>query len=365
MEETKKRHWLRQKRYLIPLIILVLLIIGRILLPYILETYVNKTLNEIPGYEGYVEDIDVALYRGAYQIEGLVLRKEGAQTKTPLLDFETSDISIEWRSLFKGKIVSEIVLHNPNFNYIFENQEQETPEGEAEVEDWTKALTDLVPIDINHLTVHNGSANFVELSADPEINMFLEQINLEATNLSNVVNKEETLPSNLNAKAVSFGGGDVSLWGNLNLLKTIPDMDLEFELQKADVKALNDLTRKYVGVDFESGTFELYSEVAIADGFLKGYIKPMFINTKLLGKEDEGGFFKKLWEGFVGVFKFLFKNQGTDTLATRVPLEGDLNKVDAGILATVLNIFKNAWIQAFTGEVDENIDFEDALKEGN
>jgi hypothetical protein len=135
-----------------------------------------------------------------------------------------------------------------------------------------------------------------------------------------------------------------------------------FSLQKAEATALNDLTRRYAGVDFESGTFELYSEVAIADGYLKGYIKPMLINTKLIAKDDEGGLFKKLWEGFVGFFKFAFKNQGTDTLATRVPLEGDLNNVKSGIWATVLNIFKNAWIEAFSGSVDEDIEFEDAKR---
>ena len=87
----------------------------------------------------------------------------------------------------------------------------------------------------------------------------------------------------------------------------------------------------------------------------------MFIKTTLLGEEDKG-FFEKLWEGFVGVFKFLFKNQGTDTLATRAPIEGDLNNLDTGLFTTIVNIFKNAWIEAFSTNVDEDIDFGDALK---
>src|SRR5690606_18132893 len=244
------------------------------------------------------------------------------------------------------------------FNYVFEDQEGEKEE-DADVGDWTKALKDLVPIDINHLSVHNGLVNFKQFSSDPEINLFIDNINLQATNLSNVVNEEEVLPSNLNASGVSIGGGAVTLNGNLNLLKEIPDMDIDFELQKANVTALNDLISNVAGVDFESGTFELYSEFAIADGYLKGYLKPMFIDTKLLGEEDRG-FFEKLWEGFVGVLKFLFKNHGTDTLATRAPIEGDLNNIDTGVFTTILNIFKNAWFKAFSGEVDEDIEFQDA-----
>src|SRR5690606_24352294 len=75
-------------------------------------------------------------------------------------------------------------------------------------------------------------------------------------------------------------------------------------------------------------------------------------------------FLEVLWEGFVGLFKFILKNQGTDTLATKVPIEGDLNNVEAGVWPTVFNIFKNGWIKAFSGDVDNAIDFKDAFKEG-
>ncbi len=362
MADKKQRKISLKKRYRLPLLIVLVLLIARILLPYFLEKYVNKTLNNIPGYTGHVEDIDVALYRGAYVIQGLVLQKENAATTTPLLDFPKNDISIEWKSLLDGRIVSEIEMYDPEFNYIFETQKKDSPEGKPNTDDWTRALKDLVPIQINHLRVHNGTTNFVQLSADPKIDMFFKNIELQATNLSNVVNQEKTLPSNLNATAISMGNGNVSLKGNLNLLKEIPDMDINFSLEKADVTALNNLTKKYAGVDFEKGTFELYTEFAIADGYLKGYIKPMFINTTLLGKEDHG-FFEKLWEGFVGVLKFVFKNQGTDTLATKAPLEGDLNQVESEMIPTVFNIFKNAWIKAFSEDVDKNINFKDAVEE--
>lgn len=349
---------LKKKTFIIGSIVVVLIVIARLLLPYFLEKYVNKTLDDIPGYTGYVEDIDVSLFRGAYIIEGLILKKENAASDTPLLNFPESDISLEWSALFKGKIVSEIVLHNPELNYVFEDQQKE---GRAEAEDWTEALTDLVPIDINHLQVHNGRFNFVQFSASPDINLVMESIEMQATNLRNVRQTENKLPSTVTANAISFGGGNFTLNGEIDVMKRIPDMDVEFSLQKADVTALNDLMQETAGVDFARGTFELYSEFAIADGYLEGYLKPMFINTELLGDEDEDGFFKTLWEGFVGVFKFLFKNQGTDTLATRAPLEGNLNNIDTGVWTTILNIFKNAWIEAFNTEVDEDINFQDAL----
>lgn len=349
---------MKKKRYIL-LAILGLLILGRILLPYFLERYVNNVLQDIPGYTGYVEDIDVALYRGAYVIEGLHLDKVNADVSTPFLNFPKADISIEWRALFKGKIVSEIILHDPVMNYIYEDQQKETPMEKPEVADWQQALMDLVPIEINHFQVINGKFSYAQFSEDPNIDLVMEHIYLIATNLRNVERTEGTLPSTVHATAVSFGGGSVLLNGRIDVMKKIPDLDMEFSLKNADVTALNETSLKFAGVDFASGTFELYAEAAIADGYIKGYIKPMFIDTTLLGEEDQG-FFEKLWEGFVGVFKFLFKNQGTDTLATRAPFEGDLNEIDTGVLKTILNIFKNAWFSAFSPEVEENIDFSDA-----
>lgn len=76
MNAKRKRRHLMKKRYIIPVSIIVALIIFRLFLPLIVKNYVNKTLNNIPGYSGHVEDIDLALWRGAYTIDGLILINE-------------------------------------------------------------------------------------------------------------------------------------------------------------------------------------------------------------------------------------------------------------------------------------------------
>ena len=143
----------------------------------------------------------------------------------------------------------------------------------------------------------------------------------------------------------------------MDLVKQIPDMDLALSLENADATALNDFTDHYAGIDFDQGDFNFYSEVVIADGYLQGSLKPIIKDAKLIGKED--AFLETLWEGFVGFFKFILKNHKENTLATKVPIEGDLKQVNTKTWPTVLNIFKNGWIKAFKGIVDDDINFSD------
>lgn len=358
MKKSAKK-LLRKKRFQVLLIVITVLFVFRLLLPIFLKNYVNKVLANIPSYYGEVESIDIDLYRGAYKIHGLFLNKVDAGSNVPFLDFPETNISIEWGAIFNGKVVSEISMREPKVIYVFEDQKDDSVKAEA----WTRALTDLVPIDINRFEVINGTSAFVQLQADPTIDLNLKQINLVASNLRNVIQKERILPSSLKATAVSIGGGNVEMNGTMNLIKEIPDIDIEFSLKNADATALNDFTEHYAKIDFDSGQFEVYGEVAIADGYLKGSIKPILENGKLLGKDDN--FLGTLWEGFVGFFKFVLKNQKKNTLATKIPIEGDLNNVDAKIWPSVTGIFKNAWIKAFKEVIDDDISFKDAEVEAD
>lgn len=52
----------------------------RLMLPYIVLKYVNKILGNVKEYYGYVHDIDIALIRGAYKINGVKLVKVDSVT---------------------------------------------------------------------------------------------------------------------------------------------------------------------------------------------------------------------------------------------------------------------------------------------
>ena len=359
---TSRKRFFKRKGFIIVVAILVVLIAFRFYLPTLVKNYVNKVLSDIPGYYGHVDDIDLHIYRGAYVINGLYLNKVKAESQIPFLDFPKTDISVQWNAIFKGKIVSEIYMYDPTINYVKEDQQGNGDTTKTDSGDWTEALDDLVPIDINHFEIVNGTFAFKEVTVKPAIDLNIYEFNLTADNLQMVKGEEHTLPSPITATGVSIGGGKLKLDGRVNLIKEIPDVDLSFALEGVDITALNDFTREYAKIDFKKGEFNFFSEFAIADGYLKGYLKPLISNSELI--EPEEPFLTKVWEGFVGFFQFALKNQRTDTLATKVPLEGDLNDPNTKIWPAITGIFRNAWVEAFNRSVDNEVEYKDALVKG-
>jgi len=70
----------RRSRWGVSLLVVLGALVGlRLALPWILEDYVNRQLAALEGYWGQVEDVDVALWRGAYQIQGVQIEKENKQ----------------------------------------------------------------------------------------------------------------------------------------------------------------------------------------------------------------------------------------------------------------------------------------------
>ena len=345
------------------LIVVVILVAVRIYLPFWVTDYVNKVLDDVPGYSGSIEDVDLHLYRGAYRIHQLKMVKTGAGLPEPFLDIDIIDLSVQWDALFDGRLVGEVSLVNAEANFVTSvsnESEAEQTGGEA---DWTEPIKELMPLEINRFSVHNGTIAFKDYTADPKVDISLDSLTLNATNLSNVENKQVELPSDIRATATSIGGGRLDLVGKANLLKKIPDFDMEAQFEGVSLPALNSFTKAYAKLDFEKGVFNLYSELAVDDGVLTGYVKPVLSEIKMIDfSEDKKKPLEMAWEAVAGLVMELFENQPKDQFATKVPMSGDLNNVKSSIWPTIGNIFKNAFIQAFKKKTDDSVSFDD-LKE--
>ncbi|ADB40175.1 DUF748 domain-containing protein [Spirosoma linguale] len=343
--------------------LVVLLIIARLLLPYFVLRYVNKTLADMGSYTGHVEDIDIQLIRGAYQIDGLRIRKINGKIKEPFIYIPKTDLSVEWKSLFKGKLVSEVECYEPEVNFAFSESEASSQTG-ADV-DWTAYLKKLLPISINRFAIINGRVDLTSLVTQPRADLSIRKLQGEIRNIRNVEDKNKKLPSPVVASGDVPGyGGTMNFSANMNLLKEMPDFDYNLRFTDLQLVKLNPLAKAYANLDFERGTVSVYSEMAMLNGKLNGYLKPLTKGMQIFKLNEHEGrsvgrfFTELLAQGGTAILK----NQKHDQVATRVPLSGTVDNIKTFVWPTIFGVLRNAYIEAFKGEFDNNITLSDALK---
>ncbi|WP_266204955.1 DUF748 domain-containing protein [Pontibacter kalidii] len=344
-----------KKSFIIVAVIILILIGIRLALPSLVKDYVNKTLEELPGYTGHVEDIDLHLYKGAYTIDGLVLEEEGGNPKYPFLRINQTHLSIEWKSLFKGKLAGEVVMNAPQLNIVEAAKADTASKEEPTRQHWSDVVKDLMPIQINRFVVNNGKLAYFDFTEKQQIDLHISDMQLVALNLANVEDAANELPSTVYLTGKSVGGG--ALKGNMkaNLLKEIPDFDMNMQLTRVNLTSINDFIEAHGKFDVERGTMDLYSELKLKDGQLDGYVKPFFENVKVLNlKKDvkEEGILRTTWEAIAGLFVEAAENQPRDQVATKVPISGNVNKPDTDISTTVFNVLRHAFIQAFNKGIE-------------
>lgn len=342
MSLEKKRSYFKKKRFIIPLAFLILIFAFRLYLPFFLKNHLNKTLNNISGYYGEVVDVDVFIFRGAYTIKGLHLNKNTTKSQKPLLSIPKTDISIEWKTLFKTKLVSDVVLTNPEV--AFSLKENET--NGINVNDWPKIFKELIMIDINRLEVKQGKLTFLEDYEQPNIFFEINDIALYTDNLSNVVEKKRLLNSPIRASGFTPSNAKVFLEGYMNFSKKIPDMDLFFTVGNTETSNLNNFTNHYTGLEFKQGNFSVKSEITVINENIKGYVKPIFSNTQLTGNAEN--FTVEIWDGYSEFFNFILKNQNLETFEQKVFFEGSLKNENSDAWSSFEDIFKNAWLKTFS-----------------
>ncbi len=344
-----------KKRYKVIFGIILLLIVIRIILPYVVLHYANKTLAEMQGYFGHIEDIDLSIYRGAYTINYIYLDKVDTLTNKPSDFFkaESIDLSIEWRSVFKGSIVGQLEFESPVL--IFTKDKVELGDIKKDTNDFRKLLKDFMPLKVNRFEVNNGELHYTDNTGKQKVDVALKETYILALNLSNVVDKTIELPSTVTARAKAYEG-TLTFNMKLNALNEQPTFDLNAELKNTNLVLLNSFLKTYGNFDVNRGNFGLYTEMAAKEGKFKGYVKPIIKDLDVVGPADKHDtFFNKIYEHIVGAAGIILKNPKKDQVATKVAIKGDYKDPKTNTLDAIWEVLLNAFVQALIPSIDHEI----------
>lgn len=358
--------WIR--RTVITLAVIVLLV--HIILPPVIKHVINKKLNDLEGYYGYVDDVDISLYRGAYQIQDIHLYSDELGDEFPLFEMTEIDISVQWKAIFKGSLVAEVEFFEPHVYFAVAPPSSVKTKGKENVKSATKdgignnfdgikltvfkdLLMDQIPLKLNRIEIIDGTVHYIDKSSNPTVDVHLTDIDFRINNISNSFELSDNLISDFTFTSIAMNSAQFNFNGSFDPYDEDITLDMDIELKKLELTKLNKLFLAYAFFDVEKGEFSVFSEIDIEKGELSGYVKPFIDDLDIVNfQNDKQKTLNLFWQGLLGGSSKLIKNWSHDEIASKIPLKGSLNNPDVELLTSIGNIFYHSFLHKFKPMID-------------
>ena len=339
--------------------LVVLLVALHIALPYLVRDYLNDKLADMGDYRGEITDVDLALWRGAYKINGLKIVKVDGKVPVPFVDAPTIDLAVSWHSLwYDHAVVAQVQFINPEVNFVdggANKQNSQTGQGT----DWREQLGKLLPITLDEVRINDGKVSFRNFNSKPPVNMNATQVNASIFNLTNVVDTEGKRDARFEGKALLLGHAPLETTATFDPLSNFEDFEFRLRAKGIQLKRMNDFASAYGKFDFNAGHGDVVIEAEANKGQLKGYIKPLLRDVDVFNwqqdvENEKKGLFRSVWEALVGGTETVLKNQNKNQFATRVELSGNVHQKNISAFEAVLQILRNGFVQAFNARYERD-----------
>jgi hypothetical protein len=343
-------------------IVAVVAIAARLAAPVVVERYVNRALADMGEYHGNVTSIDLSLIRGGYVLRNLEIVKNDATAETPpFATIPTMDLALQWRSLFKGSAVGQVVMHEPQLNLVQSEANEEKQLGTGV--NWPQEIRDLFPFTLNVVEVRDGLVTFSAPGISTNDSLTVRDFDMQLLNLTNVQDLEEPAFADLDVRGFIMGNAPIVLTGSIDPNETVPTFDIDLSIEGAKLVDVNPWLREFLKVDAEMGVFSMYSELAAAEGRFEGYVRPILEDPQFASSDEDEGPFRKAWEGLVNLAAKILENKQEDQVATQIPLRGELMEPDVDLVTTIVNLLRNAFVAAFSHSLEGSINLRDVASD--
>ncbi|HGM5583082.1 TPA: DUF748 domain-containing protein [Pseudomonas putida] len=337
--------------------LIVLLLALHLALPYLVRGYLNDKLADMGDYRGEVADVDLAWWRGAYQINGLKIVKTTGKVPVPLLDAPLIDLSVSWHSLWYDQaVVAEVAFVRPELNFVDGGSKQNSQTGQGT--DWRQQLEKLLPITLNEVRIEDGTLTFRNFNSKPPVDLKATQLQASIRNLTNVRDEKGRRDASFDATALIAGDARVESRATFDPFSDFDDFEFRLRAEGLELRRLNDFASAYGKFDFNAGHGDLVIEAQAEDGRLNGYIKPLLRDVDVFDwqqdvEDKDKGFFRSIWEAVVGASETVLKNQPKNQFATRVELSGSVRQQNISAFEAFLQILRNGFVQAFNARYEQ------------
>jgi Domain of Unknown Function (DUF748) len=210
-------------------------------------------------------------------------------------------------------------------------------------------------LDVNDVDISDSELGIVNKASEPQYRLFVSGAQVKIQNLSN---QAEEGVATITATGRFMNSGKTRLVARLRPTGKSPNFDLQLAVDQAELKALNPLLKAYIGADVVAGQFSFYSEIAVRNGSINGYVKPLFKDVDVYDpKQDrKKGIFAKLYEGILGGLAWVLENRPREEIATTTKISGKLSDPETSVADIIIGLVQNAFFRAILPGLEREIE---------
>jgi hypothetical protein len=340
-------------------VVVVVLLVIRFAGSPVAEWALNRKLASLPGYTGHAEGVKLALWRGTVDVTNLVLFERGHEKEEPVMRIKKAAMSVSPATLLSGKLGGAATIDGAEVTVVTREEDKNKPkepldEKVKKVERWQDTFREAMPMELTRLEVKNSRFRYLDRTKQPNVDVGIENLRSLAVDLQNRPKANgDPLPAKVEVNGVVTGNGQLHASVQLDPLGQPPHFAANFEIRQLQLPAFNSFLLAYANADVSKGSFEMYSEINADKGAYNGYVKPLFkdLDFRTASDKDKNAV-QLLTKKVVAGVASILKNDDRDQVATKAPFAGNFadNKVD--IWTTIVNLFRNAFVQAIRGGLE-------------
>lgn len=226
-----------------------------------LPTLIEGSLNA--HVEGYRFTVGQATISPALSIEIRELTMiQTDYPDPPVAEIPSLHLSIQWRHIFSGVLVSDYVISRPTLHIILPQEKKEVRnEVPRHGHGWRDAVYSFYPFEINEFHIEEADVTYY-VDQDPSKPLRFTHVNLLAENVHNIRSPSDVYPSDLKLDGQLFGSGRLRIEGHANFLaEPHASINADLVLQDVPLEPLLPISRRY--------NIELRGGAVSADGHLE------------------------------------------------------------------------------------------------
>jgi len=200
-------------------------------------------------------------------------------------------------------------------------------------------------LQVDTFSLSDSQIGFVDEAAKPSYRLFLSGLDLEVESLGNQAGQGR---SRFQARGAFMGNAATVVSGGFQSTAGPLDFDVHLQLDDAQLPALNDFLLAHAGVDVAEGRFSVYTEIAVKNGQVNGYVKPLVWDLKISDrrKDQAKPFGKRVEMHLLQFLAGILKNHSSQKVATIITVSGSTSHPKSGEWKAIRRLIGNGLAHA-------------------